>query len=99
MRAVLAIFVTVSVTLLAAQAVPAVGQGKSEAKASDTLPRERLICVTTVETGSLISRNRQCHTKAQWDRIAEVARLRGEDFRGGAFATDRQRPPFLGTRE
>jgi hypothetical protein len=88
MRSTLPLFGTAFMALLATQALPAAGQTRSAAKSGDTPPERRLICRSTYETGSLVARRRQCFTRAQWDRIAEVARLRGEDLRGGAFAVD-----------
>ena len=88
MRATLPLIGTAFAALLAAQAFPAAGQTKSDAKASTVPPEQRLICRATRETGSLVKRRRQCFTQAQWDRIAEAARLRGEDLRGGAFSLD-----------
>jgi hypothetical protein len=88
MRATLPFFSIVSIALLAVQAVPVAGQTKSAPKANETPPEERLICRSSYEIGSLVKRRRQCFTRAQWDRIAEAARLRGEDIRGGAFALD-----------
>lgn len=88
MRPPLPLFGIASIALLAAQAIPATAQTKSGAKAGATPPEERLICRSTYETGSLVMRRRQCFTRAQWDRIAEVARLRGEDIRGGAFSAE-----------
>ena len=77
-----------SMALLAAQAVPLAAQTRPGTKAGDTPPEQRLICRSIRETGSLVKRRRQCFTQAQWDRIAEVARLRGQDLRGGAFSVD-----------
>jgi len=81
MRITLHLVGMVFVALFAAQAIPAAGQGKSGAQAGATPPAQRLICRATEETGSLIARRRQCFTRAQWDRMAEAARLRGEDMR------------------
>jgi len=88
MRVTLPFLGTASVALLAAQGMAADGQSRSRANAADTPAEQRLICRSTYETGSLVRRRRQCFTRAQWDRIAEVARLRGEDIRGGAFSVD-----------
>lgn len=41
-------------------------------------PKEKLICKSTQETGSIAKRQRQCFTKQEWDRIAEAARARGQ---------------------
>jgi hypothetical protein len=88
MRATLKLFGTAFIALLAAQAMSAAGQTKADPKANQTPSEERLICRSFHETGSLVKRRRQCFTRAQWDRIAEAARLRGEDLRGGAFAEE-----------
>ena len=88
MRATLPLIGTAFMALLAAQAMPAAGQTKSGAKSDEAPSEQRLICRATRETGSLVKRRRQCFTQAQWDRIAEVARLRGQDITGGAFALD-----------
>lgn len=41
-------------------------------------PKEKLICKSVQETGSIARRQRQCFTKQEWDRIAEAARARGQ---------------------
>lgn len=88
MRAILPLFATAIVAALASVAVPASGQDKSAAQKGSTARADRLICRATEETGSLVRRRRQCFTRAQWDRIAEVARLRGMDLTGGAFSEE-----------
>ena len=88
MRATLPLIGTAFIALLAAQAMPAAGQSTAGTKAGDTPPEQRLICRSTRETGSVVRRRRQCFTAAQWDRMAEVARLRAGDIRGGAFAVE-----------
>ena len=35
---------------------------------------QRLICRRVQDTGSLVRTQRQCFTRAEWDRIAEIAR-------------------------
>jgi len=79
---------TAFLALLAVQAAPAAGQGGAGAQTASTPPADRLICRSTPETGSLARRRRQCFTRAQWDRMAEVARLRGGDLQGGAFSVE-----------
>lgn len=63
-------------------------QGASDtAQTSPTAGQERRICRRMPETGSLARRRRQCYTRAEWDRIAEAARLNGQrlqdDMRSG----------------
>jgi hypothetical protein len=54
---------------VAAQSAEPKAKAKSE---------EKLICQSMQETGSLARRRRQCFTRAEWDRIAEAARARGQ---------------------
>lgn len=42
--------------------------------------KPRLVCKRTVETGSLVGKRRECRTKYDWDRIAEAARMGGQDL-------------------
>jgi hypothetical protein len=61
------------VCLLAGAAVAA------EQKAGEqTAPKEKLICKSIQETGSMARRVRQCFTRQEWERIAEAARARGQ---------------------
>jgi hypothetical protein len=85
---------TISLILLGAglaAAAPAMAQpsrtGQSGANAQDSsTSQERRICRRMQETGSLARRRRQCYTQAEWDRIAEAARINGQrlqdDMRG-----------------
>lgn len=40
-----------------------------------TPPKPKLICKRSADTGSLIAKRRECKTRAEWDRLAESARL------------------------
>ncbi len=51
--------------------------------------KPKTICKRTVETGSLVSKRRECRTRAEWDRIAEAARMGGQDIVDGNMG----RPP------
>lgn len=64
-----------------------VGQANQTARAqqSDQAQRERRICRSEVETGSLARRRRQCFTPAEWERIAAAARENAQ------YEMDRQR--------
>ena len=42
--------------------------------------RERLICRSSPETGSIVRRQRRCYTRAQWQRIAEAAQENTRDL-------------------
>ena len=35
---------------------------------------DQVICRATADTGSLVRRNRQCHTRQQWDQMAREGR-------------------------
>ena len=35
---------------------------------------QKIICKKTLEIGSLVKKNKQCFTKAEWERIAESQR-------------------------
>lgn len=43
-------------------------------------PGERRICKRSAPSGSLIETRRECHTRAEWDRIAQAARTEGQDM-------------------
>lgn len=53
------------------------------AQASNAVDDNRVICKKTLETGSLVRKNKQCFTKAEWDRIAEVQRRGNEKMVDG----------------
>lgn len=40
--------------------------------------QEKLICKALQETGSLVKKKRKCFTRAQWERLAEAARINGQ---------------------
>ena len=61
--------------LLAAAAFVA---GPASASETPKPKKERLICKSIQDTGSVARRKRQCFTKQEWDRIAEAARARGQ---------------------
>lgn len=52
----------------------ATGAGSGGSNTDDN----RIICRKMPETGSLVRRNKQCFTKAEWDRIAESQRAGAE---------------------
>ena len=57
---------TVALALLLAPAA-------AEAGPDDPAPvvREKLICKKSAETGSLVVRKRECHTREDWNKIAD----------------------------
>lgn len=73
-------FVIVAVAALATLTAGAVAAQSTEPPAK--AKSERLICQTIQETGSLARQKRQCFTRAEWDRIAEAARARGQRLTG-----------------
>lgn len=36
---------------------------------------EKILCRRVLETGSLVRKSKKCYTRAQWDRIAEAAKV------------------------
>jgi len=67
--------------LIAAVAVvPATAQRSQDKAKADP---NRLICRSTVKTGTLAGRERQCFTRAQWDEIASHAQRRGFELQEG----------------
>ena len=47
----------------------AVGPDTPSTGTSASTDDQKLICRKTLETGSLVKRNKQCFTKAEWDKI------------------------------
>lgn len=45
-----------------------------------TAKPERKICKRSAPSGSLIETRRDCHTRAEWDQIAQAARAQGQDM-------------------
>ena len=63
---------------------PAMAQeNRPSSRAKAKADPERLICRSTVKTGTLASRERQCFTRAQWDEIASHAHRRGLELQEG----------------
>ncbi len=57
--------------------LPAVAQatpGTKPAAASAERQREKLICRSDSETGSIIAKKKRCYTRAEWDQHAQGAR-------------------------
>lgn len=48
---------------------------------------DRKICKRSAPSGSLIETRRECHTRAEWDQIAQIARAQGQDLIERAAAT------------
>ena len=47
---------------------------------------ERKICKRSAPSGSLIETRRECHTRQEWDQIAQNARATGQDMVSRASA-------------
>ncbi|WP_315760516.1 hypothetical protein [Sphingomonas sp. Y38-1Y] len=53
--------------------------------------KERRICRKLVDTGSLVKGKRECRTAAEWNNLANAARLGSEDIiqrNAGGFVTN-----------
>lgn len=59
---------------LAASTANAQASSGSQAGATPSDDGQRLICRRIQDTGSLVRTQRQCFTRAEWDRIAETVR-------------------------
>ena len=54
-------------------------QPEPSAPAKAVAKPERQICKQSAPSGSLIERRRECHTRAEWSRIAQEGRAAGQD--------------------
>ena len=68
------IVTTIAGTMLLAGPAAANDQTTADASNEDS----RIICKKLGETGSLVKKNKQCFTQAEWDRIAESQRRGAE---------------------
>lgn len=57
--------------------------------AKTTAKPERKICKRSAPSGSLIETRRECHTRAEWDQMAQAARAQGQDMVDRASPTGR----------
>ena len=73
-----------AVTLAVALSTGAISALAQEAPADPNRPKasERLICRTFTRIGTLAGRERQCFTKAEWERFAQGARKQTEELQG-----------------
>ncbi len=83
MRFVISLAGAAFVALFAAEGSLAEQSSSDRNQTRTNAKGEKLICHRVQETGSLARRRTQCFTKAQWDRIAEAARVRGERLATG----------------
>lgn len=67
-----------AVAALLLVALPAIAQQPGPAPRDED--PNRLICRSTLDTGSLVRRKRQCFTRAQWERIGQAAREGATDM-------------------
>lgn len=63
---------------LLALPIPAFAQDTSGPAASPPKPKEKLICRTDPQTGSMIQAKKRCYTRDEWDRLAQGARTMTE---------------------
>lgn len=64
-------------SLTATLAVLGIAPSASAQTTSDKGP-ERVICKKTQETGSLVTKRKQCHTQREWELMAQAARNAGQ---------------------
>lgn len=72
---------------LAASTANAQTSRASQPAAAPAGDAQRLICRRVQETGSLVRTLRQCFTRAEWDRIAEIARRGAQSTISGLAET------------
>lgn len=72
-------FWAVSLSTLLATVVavaPAAVHAKDADLEGKVMPNgEKIVCKRVAETGSLVRKSKKCYTRAQWDRIAEAAKV------------------------
>lgn len=78
-----AIFIA-SIALVSGQAVAE--SATAEAQKED--PRDRVICKSTINTGTRF-KSKVCHTAAQWDKIAVESRRAATEMNGPVIETRR----------
>lgn len=70
MRAIVALAV-----IFMASPIPVAASAETAARpTTDALDDTKLVCRKTLETGSMVRKNKQCFTLREWDRIAEIQR-------------------------
>jgi hypothetical protein len=57
--------------------------GAAAAQTPPAADSAKSICKTRTETGSLTKRTRECHTSAEWQRLAEQGRSQAGDYQQG----------------
>lgn len=68
------LIVALAGVMLGTGAQAASSPGK-EIVGNPALDDTKLVCRKTLETGSLVKRNKQCFTLREWDRIAQQTRI------------------------
>jgi hypothetical protein len=72
--------ITVGLATIAVAASPLFAQQPgSPAPAKAAAKPERQICKRSAPSGSLVETRRECHTRAEWTRIAQEGRAVGQD--------------------
>ena len=67
----IAFLLGVAVAIAAPTAAADVNAGQSQAPARTDKPQEKIVCRFVNSTGSRLSRQKECHTRAEWDRQAD----------------------------
>ena len=72
-------FITLALgTLLIASPAMAGEKAVAGAAQESTDPMEKIVCKSSLETGSLVRRTKRCFTRREWNRIADAARTGGQ---------------------
>ena len=76
----LAVLATAPASAQSPQAAPHQASGA-------TAPAEKLICKRKLKTGSLVGYERTCHTRAEWQRLADATREAWQELQGSKGST------------
>ena len=78
--------IVIGFALLGMTGAVAAQQPSPAPQGSATPAAERKICKRSAPSGSLIETRRECHTRQEWDQIAQGARATGQDMVSRASA-------------
>ena len=84
-----ACFAALAVVIAPIGAAPAIAKQEP----AEVAAPERLICKRWAEVGSLVRKRKQCHTKAEWERLAEMERTGTQKTMDGLTERSSCAPP------
>lgn len=69
-----AMVVVASTSVFLTGAAATAGSGAAATAPAASADDQRIICRKTLETGSLVKKNKQCFTRAEWDKVYAAQR-------------------------